>query len=659
MTVKKPFSVISGKSLRSKLRNTKPYAGTKAFDSSAQSVLTSQRATPWSEFTIGSDASVFSLPFSRLDLDTKRISEVKEIHRISLPIDGMTFYNDWRYPGGNIPPELPEVGLCILLSIFGLKPKIRRDGMNESRDLPAFSHYNKKSPLIARELSKKLSRYPRVSRIYSSFLRDKLDLAISNNDLHLVGLLLSWSAQKRFGVWIGTELVEAFKNAIRRGNSHIVELFLEWGAHIEVQQKEPEHSIIDLVLESRRNRIIELFLLYGLDTEKGYGNPPCTPLQVAAMGRYSDSVGVARCLLHLGADIEGFCKERPQTPLELAVNSGKGEMIQFLLLRGANASKTYGNPPRTPLQAAAMGTYSNSVGIARCLLARGVSIEGCCKEERRTPLELAVDCENYEMIQFLLLRGANAEKAYGKLPWTLLQAATMGRYPDSVGIAHCLLHQGADIEECSEQERRTPLQIAVDNRDHEMVKLLVGLGADIDARYAESAHTPIGKVIGYGDLDMFNTLLGRHVEMEYCSPGRTLLQIIVEMQPPNSVGMARRLLASGAKIDGYTYEEPRTPLQIAVGIDDKKMALFLIAHGANIEGCSARALKTPLQMAVEKQSKEMVSILLNGGARPHGCTPGYQCPMHMAVVAGSEELVGLLSIKGVNPSEVCYQDTTD
>ncbi|RPB06515.1 hypothetical protein P167DRAFT_580420 [Morchella conica CCBAS932] len=290
MTVKKPFSVMSGKSLTSKLRNTKPYAGLKAFDSSAQSVLTSQRATPWSEFTIGSNASVFSLPFSKLDLDTKRISEVKEIHRISLPINGMTFYNDWRYPQRNISLELqPRTGdLCILLSIFGLKPKTLGGGANESRDLQASSHYNNKSPLIARELSKELSRHLSGFGTYSTFLKKKLNLAISDNDSHLVELLLSWSAQKRFGVWIGDQLVEAFASAIRTENRHIIELFLEWG-HIEVQQKEPEYGIVELALESRRNEIIQLFLIYGLDMEKSYRNPPCTPLQAAVMGRYTDS----------------------------------------------------------------------------------------------------------------------------------------------------------------------------------------------------------------------------------------------------------------------------------------------------------------------------------------------------------------------------------
>lgn len=149
MTVKKTFSVMSGKSLRSKLRNSKPYAGLKAFDSSAQSVLTSQRATPWSELTIGLNASGFSLPFSGLDLDTKRISEVEKICRISLPIDGMTFYNDWRYPERNISSMFPAGDLCILLPIFGLKPKIPRSGTNESRDLQTSYHYTRISPLIA------------------------------------------------------------------------------------------------------------------------------------------------------------------------------------------------------------------------------------------------------------------------------------------------------------------------------------------------------------------------------------------------------------------------------------------------------------------------------------------------------------------------------
>lgn len=338
MTVKKTFSVMSGKSLRSKLRNSKPYAGLKAFDSSAQSVLTSQRATPWSEFTIGLNASGFSLPSSGLDLDTKRISEVEKIRRISLPIDGMTFYNDWRYPERNISSMFPAGDLCILLSIFRLKPKIPRSGTNECRDLQTSYHYTKISPLIARELSQELSRHLDKHRTLPSFLEANLWSGVFRGDSNLVELLLSWSAQKRFGLDIVNGLVVAFKDAIRKRNRD-VELFLEWGAHIEVLQTELDYGIFELVLESPVLEIIKLFRIYGFDPEKGYGNPPRTPLQAAVMRRPNDPVGVARCLLDLGVDIEGCCKEEPQTPLQLAMNNGNYEVIKLHLTRGANTKK--------------------------------------------------------------------------------------------------------------------------------------------------------------------------------------------------------------------------------------------------------------------------------------------------------------------------------
>ncbi|RPB06371.1 ankyrin [Morchella conica CCBAS932] len=528
----------------------------------------------------------------------------------------------------------------------------------------------------------------------------------------------------------------------------IASFLLDFGVDIEGCCKEKLRTPLELAIDSRNYEMIKLLVDRGANTEKGYGNPPCTPLQAAVMGRYTYSVDIASFLLDFGVNIDGCCKEEPKTPLQLAINNGKWGVIKFLLTREADAEMAYGDPPCTPLQAVALGRYKDSVRLASLLLDSGVNIEGCCKEEPQTPLELAMNNGNFEilkllidrganilkagydkpfykplqiaamgrfehslnfaqflldqganiersyinelepraplelaieggdhkMIALLLARGANPESAsYGKPSCTPLQRAAMGLFDDSIGLAKCLLENGAkvegncrkerrmplelamegsnfemievlikagadpshgyrytplqrvamgnlsnstlvanlllagkpNVEGCSEQEPRTPLQIAIDNRDHEMVQILLGLGADIGKHYADSAHAPIGKVIGYGDLDMFKSLLG-HVEMEYCSPGRTLLQIVVEMQPSNSVDMAGCLLASGAKIDGYTDEEPRTPLQIAVGIDDRKMAQFLIAHGANIEGCSAGALKKPLQMAAEKHSKEMV-----------------------------------------------------
>ncbi|KAI5842131.1 ankyrin repeat-containing domain protein [Morchella snyderi] len=595
MTVNKTFSIMSGRSLRSKLLNTKPYSSFKAFNSSAESVLTSQRATPWSEFTIGSNASVFSLPFTGLDLDRRPISEVKEIHRIALPVDGMALYNDWWYPETNTTRalEFQRANLCILLSVFGIEAGNSRTGADRSAGPPTALDSLSVSPSLPRFLSKSLTRHINGGGEYSSFLSGQLLSGIANNNLQVVDLILAWCTQKRFGLAIGDDLAAAMRIAVQKERILIAERLLDWGSCIEVLHREPDYGIFELALKSGSLDLIKLFLVRGVDVEKGYGNPACTPLQWAVI---RTSHELAELLLDRGVNIEESCNL--STPLELSLELGNHEMVALMLDRGANPEKGYGKSPLTPLQAVAMGKYPPS--FAQLLVGGGANIEGYCEEERRKPLQIAMGYSNYSVIKVLIKNGADPNHGY---PYTPLQGIAMGNFPDPIRLANLLLAGKPKVEGCTEQERRTPLQIAIDKRDHAMVKLLISCGADINKQYNDAAHTAISKVIGYGDLAMFKILLpiGSHMEREYGSPQRTLLQMVVEMRPLNSLKMVRYLLDAGANIDGHTRQEPRTPLQVAVQIDDITMAQLLIVRGAKTEELSEHeaTLKGQFRTVVE------------------------------------------------------------
>ncbi|KAI5842129.1 ankyrin repeat-containing domain protein [Morchella snyderi] len=624
VTVDKAFSIMSGKSLRSKLLNTKPYAGLKAFDSSAESVLSSERATPWSEFTIGSNASVFSLPFSAgLNSDKKRISEVKEIHRLSLPIDGMTFYNDWRYPESNISATFPTGALCTLLSIFGLKAKGPRTGMEFK--------YTNISSLLLQTMSRELALHRRQGGTHSSYLKRKLASGLRQKDLHSIELLLFWSAQKRFGSSpsIRDELVGIFRRAIVKGATQIVELFLEWGAHIEVLHIEPHYEIFDSALKSHSLEIIKLFLIHGFDTEKGYGNPASTPLQATAVGRYGTaSVRVATCLLELGVDIEGYCKEEPCTPLRLAINSRNYDMTTLLLAHQANPENGCGNPSCTPLQAAAMGQYQDSLGWALFLLDHGVNIDGYCEEESRTPVELAMRHGNYEVLVFLIDSGANLLKAgYDKSLYRPLQIAAMSRFEQCLDFAQFLLDRGVDIEQSHPNEPRAPLELAVEA----------------------------------GNLKMIALLLAREADPERASYGRptcTLLQKAAMGLFEDSVGLAKCLLEGGANAEGYCEQEDRKPLELAIEDKNYEMVTLLLAHQANPENGCGNPSCTPLQAAAMGQYQDSLGwalFLLDHGVNIDGyCEEESRTPVELAMRHGNYEVLVFLIDSGANLLKAGY-----
>ncbi|KAH0604059.1 uncharacterized protein H6S33_007090 [Morchella sextelata] len=695
MTVGRTVSLRSVNSLTSKLRNTRPYASIKAFDSSAQSVLTSERATPWSEFTIGSNASVFALPFtaSWLDLDTKKISEVKELPRVFLPIDGMTFYNDWRYPEINSSLEFPTGGLCILLSIFGLKAKNPRTGTNESGHPPTASKY-KISPSLPRSLSQDLARHVSGGGELSTFLNAKLLSGITQNDLQSIDLLLSWSSQKRFGPSIGDELADAFREVVYNGNIPMAELFVDWGACIEVLHREPDHRIFEFALKSPQLDLIELFLIHGVDGEKGYGNPPCTPLQGAAIDARH---GLAKLLLDRGVNIEGSCEEEHRTPLELAIEAGNYEMITLLLDRGANPEKAgHGIPPCTPLQAAAMGRVGYSIDLAKFLLDRGVSIEGSSEEDRRTPLEIALDSGNYDMIIVLLGRGANTQRAgYEEPSYSPLQVATMSRFDKCLGFAQLLLDRGVNVEECCQEERRTPLELAIEAGNYEMITLLLdrganaekaghgippctplqtaamgryphrpelaqfllGRGVNIEGNCKEEPKKPLELAIEAGDYRMTRVLLdhGANPEKGYGKPPLTPLQAAALGRYPHRPELAQFLLGRGVNIEGNCKEEPKKPLELAIEAGDYRMTRVLLDHGANPEKGYGKPPLTPLQAAAlgrYPHRPELAQFLLGRGVNIEGnCKEERKKPLELAIEAGNYKMLSVLLDHGANPDK--------
>ncbi|NOQ73554.1 MAG: hypothetical protein GQ574_16230 [Crocinitomix sp.] len=88
-----------------------------------------------------------------------------------------------------------------------------------------------------------------------------------------------------------------------------------------------------------------------------------------------------------------------------AANYGHGGMVDLLLDRGANPHKTMGYYSFSPIHAAA---YAFSIPLLKRFLKAGVSINAISNDDR-TPLWIAVSCQNQEMVDFLIAEGASID----------------------------------------------------------------------------------------------------------------------------------------------------------------------------------------------------------------------------------------------------------
>jgi ankyrin repeat protein len=232
-----------------------------------------------------------------------------------------------------------------------------------------------------------------------------------------------------------------------------------------------EYRRTPLHLASREGHaaLVQLLLDHSADANaRDYGGG--TALHGAAeAGRLQ----AARALVAHGAKLD-LLDEAGETALHRAVRGGHDEVVELLLAGGADPNPV-GDHGGAPLHAAAA---AGRLGAARLLLAHGAlaNLQSNASERRLTPLHDAERAGHAELAGLLRRHGGD-DPARGPIP--IHRAAEMG-YADRVEL---LL--GQDPQLISSRDflhRRTPLHWAAAGGHDAIVRRLIALGADPDAR---------------------------------------------------------------------------------------------------------------------------------------------------------------------------------
>ena len=115
------------------------------------------------------------------------------------------------------------------------------------------------------------------------------------------------------------------------------------------------------------------------------------------------------------------------------------EIFSMLLEKGAEVNSRSMGDGCTPLHIAA---DTGQVEIMTILLERGANFE-VKDDQRRSPLCIAVERSNVEAVRVLLEKGANPNAA-AKAGWSLLHSAV---FSGNIKIVRLLIEKGADVEQ--------------------------------------------------------------------------------------------------------------------------------------------------------------------------------------------------------------------
>ena len=315
---------------------------------------------------------------------------------------------------------------------------------------------------------------------------------------------------------------------------------------------------------------------------------------------------------HDHGKIKRFCEEileRIRTLTELhkcGDNNDTEKAVELVLHHGLDVnSPARGN--RTPLLWASLRCSSEFV---KTLIDLGAETNART-EDKCTPLILATYWNNYMAAHLLTKIGADtdAEQMEGKAALHIASCR-------SANITQCLIESGCNVN-LQSTTGRTPLHVAVQNKQKHIVKMLLENDADVGKRHKQDPNDRLVLVRGkdkgkpaWHFVDVKKALTGlfdkriKSGRLDVADFG-TILASGWETDPPDS---KREQIFKADSVNTVEIKD-KTALHIACEIGDVAIMNLLVEHGADINALDADGF-TPLQLAAIRGNMKVVKRLV-------------------------------------------------
>lgn len=277
-----------------------------------------------------------------------------------------------------------------------------------------------------------------------------------------------------------------------------------------------------------------------------------------------------------------------QTPLHLSSILGHTAIATYLLENGA-ATSVQDSSGATPLHEAIR--YGN-LEIARILLESGANVNA--KDNLgKTPIMLIVPKDKIEQTYALLIRhnaDLNEKDMFGDT--VLHNAAMLHVGSNIIGI---LTSSGADINSRN-KEGVTPLEIAIQQKDVETVRLLTAAGASIHTQDT-NGDSPLTLALA-ADTELFEATVNNRNSNTQDSQGNTPLHIALNQDAPLSKIQYIISLTDDVNIRN---SEGNSALYISALKNRKQVGELLLAKNADIFSTNTKN-NSPLRLALRYPS---------------------------------------------------------
>ncbi|XP_074843185.1 transient receptor potential cation channel subfamily A member 1 isoform X2 [Carettochelys insculpta] len=269
------------------------------------------------------------------------------------------------------------------------------------------------------------------------------------------------------------------------------------------------------------------------------------------------------------------------TPMHWATKKNQVECVKLLLSRGANPN-IVNSSMMAPLHLAVQSLHNEIVKVLVQHSSTDVNLEG---ETGNTPIIVACYKENPEALALLLENGGKLCKT-NKTGCMAVHAAA---FSGAKACLEIILKKGEELGHSPESHinftnngKCSPLHLAVQSGDLEMIKMCIEFGAQIDLKQNEKC-TALHFAATQGATEIVKLMMSSYAGDESIIDAvdgnkETLLHRTALF---DHYELAEYLISMGANIDSLDIEG-RSPLLLATSCASWKIVNLLLSKGANV-----------------------------------------------------------------------------
>lgn len=195
-----------------------------------------------------------------------------------------------------------------------------------------------------------------------------------------------------------------------------------------------------------------------------------------------------------------------------------------------------------------------------------------------------------------------------------------------------LLQRGADIDELDSHGRATPLGVAADAGNTNIVRLLIERGANVNKA------CPLYYAAQKGHLQIAKMLLDAGAEPNRFRIGKTPSPLLAAARSGH-LDVVKLLVEHGSELG--TTDGDNSPLIAAAVNNHSDVVDYLAEKGDSVDAADSDG-RTALYMAAAEGLKDVVAVLIKHGANPDHKTHAGKTPKQIAIEQGHKMLVKIM-----------------